>query len=63
MPTPAAERDIERAEGLRKLGTRAKSAAAKAEFNRAADRLEARGARSASKLGRLRKKSTFTPRT
>jgi len=52
MPTPAAERDIERAEGLRKLATRAKSPAAKAELNRAADRFEDRGARKASKLGR-----------
>ena len=58
MPTPAAERDIERAEGLRKLATRAKSAAAKAEFNRAADRLETRGARSASKLGRRRRRTS-----
>jgi len=56
MPTPTAERDIERAEGLRKLATRVKSVGAKAELNRAADRLEASGARSASKLGRRRRK-------
>lgn len=52
MPTPAAERDIERAEGLRKLAKRAQSASAKSAFNRAADRLEDRGARSANKLGK-----------
>ena len=56
MPTPSAERDLERAEGLRKLATRAKSPSAKAEFNRAADRFEARGASKAGKLGRRPRK-------
>ncbi len=60
MPETAAERDIERAEGLRKLATRAKSASAKADLNRAADRLEKRGAAKAGRLGRRRRKKPLT---
>lgn len=56
MPETAAERDIERAEGLRKLATRAKYPSAKSKLNAAADRLEYRGATKAGKLGRRRRK-------
>lgn len=58
MPTTNAERDIERAEGLRQLAKRTKSEKAKRELGKAADRFEERGAAKASKLGRLRRKSS-----
>jgi len=60
MPSTNAERDIERAEGLRKLATRAKSVSAKNELNRAADRFEIRGAKKASRLG-IRRRKRATP--
>jgi len=62
MPTSSAERDLQRAEDLRKLATRAKSPSAKSDFNAAADRLEQRGARKANKLGRRRRARAPTPR-
>jgi len=58
MPVTSAERDIIRAEDFRKLATRTKSRTAKADLNSAADRLEERGAKKASRIGRRRRKAS-----
>lgn len=48
----SAEKDLERAQDLREMGKKAKGQRARAQFEKAASRLEERAAKKAGKLGR-----------
>lgn len=55
MPTPRPETDFARAAELRQWASKARSPKAKETLVKSANRLEDRGARNASKLGRKRR--------
>lgn len=54
----SAERDLERAGDLRKMSKEARSAKAKQDFEKAAERLERRAAKKASQLASGRRRGT-----